>query len=153
MKPCSWYHINLMTGCCLSYLVFSVHSESRKILGSGSRGGGEWMRSGALRARTRRFIRCFSRVPVTLRAVFLGRNLSKDTHKIGGQRGHYVKFGTGVNSSHPMPALFASIDPDARRQLQPATQPELGTGAGGGFDQRGPQPQLPKTERVSTNGS
>lgn len=81
MKPCSWCHINLMTGCCVAYLVFSVHSESRKILGSGSRGGGEWMRRRALRAGTRRFIRCFSWIPVTLRAVFLGHNLSTDTHE------------------------------------------------------------------------
>lgn len=81
--------------------------------------------------------------------VTLGR-----THtKTGGKGGHYVKFGTGVSLSHPVPALFASIDPGARQQLQPATQPGPGAGAGGGDEQRRPQPQLPETKRVSTNGS
>lgn len=150
MKTCS--RIILIWRPDVAFLVLSVHSESRKILGR--RGGGEWMRSGALRAGSRRFIRCFLWIPATLRTVFLGHNLSTDTHtKTRGKGGHDVKFGSRVNSSHPLPALFASIDPDARQQLQPAAQPGLGAGAGGGGEQRRPQPQLPKTKGVSTNGS
>lgn len=106
----------------VAFLVLSVHSESRKILGR--RGGGEWMRSGALRAGSRRFIRCFSWIPATLRTVFLGHNLSTDTHTHTQRpEGREAMMSSlGAESTRPIPCLLCS-PPSIPTHVSSSSQP------------------------------
>lgn len=57
--------------------------------------------------------------------------------------------GTGVGSPSSCPARCSFVDSESHLRRQPASQPRLGAGSGGGGGQRGSQPQLPENERIS----
>lgn len=117
IKTCS--RIILIWRPDVAFLVLSVHSESRKILGR--RGGGEWMRSGALRAGSRRFIRCFSWIPATLRTVFRDIILAR-THTQRPEGREAMMSSLGAESTRPIPCLLCS-PPSIPTHVSSSSQP------------------------------